>query len=74
MFWRKITVGTGLAVLVWLAVGSVAQAATAQGRDLDCGDFGSRNAAQDVLDANPSDVHRLDADDDGNQRPLDQLK
>lgn len=34
-------------------------------RDRDCADFSSRAEAQAVLDADPSDPERLDADDDG---------
>lgn len=34
-------------------------------RDRDCADFSSRAAAQAVLDDDPSDPERLDADDDG---------
>jgi hypothetical protein len=32
---------------------------------LDCDDFSSREAAQAVLDADPSDPNNLDMDDDG---------
>jgi micrococcal nuclease len=35
------------------------------GRDLDCADFASQEEAQAVLDADPADPHRLDADKDG---------
>jgi micrococcal nuclease len=35
------------------------------GRDLDCADFDSEGEAQAVLEDDPSDPHRLDADDDG---------
>ncbi|MFC4005103.1 excalibur calcium-binding domain-containing protein [Prauserella oleivorans] len=34
-------------------------------QDLDCADFGSQAEAQATLDADPSDPHRLDADNDG---------
>jgi hypothetical protein len=33
--------------------------------DLNCDDFPSQEAAQDVLDANPTDPNGLDADHDG---------
>jgi hypothetical protein len=33
--------------------------------DLDCDDFDTQEEAQAVLDADPSDPHRLDEDDDG---------
>ncbi len=35
------------------------------GRDLDCADFAYQEEAQAVLDADPSDPHRLDGDHDG---------
>ncbi|WP_236788864.1 calcium-binding protein [Amycolatopsis sp. GM8] len=45
-----------------LAQGGVHSAATA---DKDCGDFQYQEDAQAVLDADPSDPNRLDADNDG---------
>lgn len=33
--------------------------------DLDCADFDTQDEAQEVLDADPGDPHRLDADNDG---------
>jgi hypothetical protein len=36
-----------------------------RGRDLDCGDFGSRAEAQAYLEANPADADYLDGDGDG---------
>lgn len=38
---------------------------TAPTQDRDCADFSSQADAQDVLDDDPSDPERLDADDDG---------
>lgn len=42
--------------------------------DLDCGDFplADGRTAQQVLDADPSDPHRLDADDDGRACEVDE--
>ena len=40
-------------------------APVSQNDDLNCEDFGSREEAQAVLDADPSDPNRLDADGDG---------
>lgn len=39
--------------------------ATALGPDLNCRDFSDQASAQAILDAEPSDPHRLDADNDG---------
>jgi hypothetical protein len=37
----------------------------AQAQDLNCSDFGTKQQAQDELEADPSDPNNLDADDDG---------
>jgi len=42
----------------------LAPAAPAQ-QDLDCADFPTQGAAQAELNRDPSDPHRLDADNDG---------
>lgn len=55
------------AVLV-LAAGTsltLAGTASAQDGDLDCPDFPSQAAAQEVYDQDPSDPHNLDRDNDG---------
>ena len=46
-------------------VNTAAPAVPDNGRDLDCADFESREQAQAVLDADPSDPFRLDGDNDG---------
>lgn len=48
-----------VAVLVIMAPAAMAQ------DDLNCDDFDTQQAAQAELDADPSDPHGLDADDDG---------
>jgi hypothetical protein len=53
-----------LLLLAAAALALVPTTAFAQS-DLDCKDFPSQAAAQAKLDADPSDPHRLDADDDG---------
>jgi hypothetical protein len=44
---------------------TVTFAAQAHAQDVDCGDFAFQEDAQAVLNADPSDPNRLDADDDG---------
>lgn len=46
-------------------VGALALAAPVQAQDLDCPDFATQVEAQAKYDEDPSDPHRLDADDDG---------
>lgn len=57
----RILMTAALTAAVLLAFGG---AALAQ-EDLDCGDFATQGEAQAELDADPSDPHGLDADDDG---------
>jgi hypothetical protein len=53
------------ALVVVAAVGLLAGPAAAQEADLDCKDFGSQAEAQAKYEQDPSDPHRLDADNDG---------
>lgn len=57
-----VTAGLVLAALTGLPLAGAASAAPAQ--DVDCAGL-SQSAAQAILDADPSDPNRLDADDDG---------
>jgi hypothetical protein len=59
MMYRILTFAAALVGTLVLATSASAQA------DLDCDDFGSQAEAQAELDSDPSDPHRLDADDDG---------
>jgi hypothetical protein len=54
-----------LAALVMAALATFAGPAAAQEADLDCKDFNSQAEAQAKLEADRSDPHRLDADNDG---------
>ncbi|WP_435201152.1 hypothetical protein [Janibacter sp. GS2] len=63
----EVTVGSSTAAATQSAP-TAAAAAPAQTADKDCGDFGSQAEAQTFFEDNggpASDVHRLDADDDG---------
>jgi hypothetical protein len=53
------------AVAVLTAAVSLPLAGTASAADLDCADFPNQAAAQVVLDADPADPNRLDANDNG---------
>lgn len=54
---------TGVSIADDSAVAAASAAAVQE--DLDCADFGSQEEAQATLEADPSDPHRLDADNDG---------
>jgi hypothetical protein len=54
-----------VAAAVLTAAVSVPLTGTASAADLDCADFPNQAAAQVVLDADPTDPNRLDANDNG---------
>ena len=56
--------GIAAAMLAGVSVAAASPAA-AQTGDRDCPDFATQAEAQAVLDADPSDPERLDADNDG---------
>jgi hypothetical protein len=52
-------------ILIVVSVAGLTSAVSAASGDVDCASFGSREAAQHVLDGSYGDPHHLDADADG---------